>query len=42
MQNSKRQSPYNNNNKDRQLTFHVVKDGEYLGLIAKKTPVFRF
>lgn len=34
--NSKRQSSYNNNNKDRELTFHVVKDGEYLGLIAKK------
>ncbi|MBT6515042.1 MAG: LysM peptidoglycan-binding domain-containing protein [Crocinitomicaceae bacterium] len=34
--NSKRQSPYNNNNKDRRLTFHVVKSGEYLGVIAKK------
>ena len=34
--NSKRLSSYNNNNKDRELTFHVVKDGEYLGLIAKK------
>jgi len=35
--NSKRQSSYNNSNSaSRQLTFHVVKSGEYLGLIAKK------